>query len=173
MKAGGGRAKGSGFEREVAAMILKHAGPRFTKADCFRTPLSGGHRFARESDPGDLQISPALTKVFPACVECKRYREISLEHFIIRKKQRSWQEMRWLDQTISQTKPGQIPILVFKANRGVTFCVVSLSALSGKWSIILPFTNVTFHYRNDSWVLMEFDVFLIRFFDGKDRVLSR
>lgn len=69
------RDKGSAFERLVAAMVLE-AIPGFTKKDCYRTPLSGGHPVA---DSGDLVVSERLQKKFPFVVECKHVKDWNLQ----------------------------------------------------------------------------------------------
>lgn len=152
-----GRRKGSGFERDVAALILKHAGNKFSKKDCYRTPLSGGHRFARETDPGDLMMSPALTKRFRFTVECKRYKEIRYEHFISPIPASSWQEFAWLKQAIDATTTGHSTMLVMQANRGEIFCVIPYDIwddfdTSANWS--------EFVYAMRGWVLIHFETFL-------------
>jgi len=69
--------KGSTFERLVAACILKAAGKQFTKKDCYRTPMSGGHPYAGESD---LIISKKLREYFPFVVECKHRKTWTESH---------------------------------------------------------------------------------------------
>ena len=43
--------------------------------DCYRTPMSGGHKHAGQ---GDLQISKRMRRLFPFLVECKFYKKIPL-----------------------------------------------------------------------------------------------
>lgn len=164
MRSGGGRAKGNGFERVVSKLILKYAGSEFTAEDCFRTPLSGGHRFARKKDPGDLQLSPALLKAFPAIVECKRYRDVNLEHFLVHKKKSSWQELQWLNQVIDQAMGGHdlMPVLVMQANRGAILCVTP----AGDGHDEADDGKLVFHYRGTTWILCEFETFMENWFDA-------
>ena len=54
--------KGNAFELLCAHKIVDAAGAPFEKKDCYRTPQSGGHRFAGAND---LQISGRLLAIFP------------------------------------------------------------------------------------------------------------
>src|ERR1035437_5079672 len=54
--------KGNAFELLCAHKIVDAAGTPFEKKDCYRTPQSGGHRFAGAND---LQISDHLLAIFP------------------------------------------------------------------------------------------------------------
>lgn len=79
MKPGGSRAKGAGFERLVARMVVEAArkvNPDLTQKDCYRTPLSGGHPYG---DQADLVVSPRFAPSFPYLVECKHRRWWVLE----------------------------------------------------------------------------------------------
>lgn len=121
MRPGGGKSKGSGFEREVAKKIVK-AFSKFgiKETDCYRTPLSGGHRVASKADPGDLVISPELRELFPFTVECKRVEAFSLVHLLVpsavREKKKSWLENKFLDQAVRETLPKTRPLLVVRRN---------------------------------------------------------
>lgn len=85
MSGKGKKLKGSVFERLVAKKIIAAANvalewlkqPAFGRKDCYRTPLSGGHEFAGESD---LIISPELERHFSFCVECKHRKNFRLDH---------------------------------------------------------------------------------------------
>jgi hypothetical protein len=72
------RDKGNTFERKVAKEIVAAAGRLFKAKDCYRTPQSGGHRFAGKSD---LRISPSLQAILPFCVECKHHKDVRTHHF--------------------------------------------------------------------------------------------
>lgn len=115
MRPGGGRAKGSAFEREVAKMIVAtFASKGITKEDCYRTPLSGGHVYASKKDPGDLQISAALAKLFPYSVECKSYRSLPWEK-LVRRTTSIFD--KWWEQALRAAEgTKRLPILVFKQN---------------------------------------------------------
>ncbi len=117
MRKGGGRNKGSGFEREVAGLIIEafaHKG--ICQDDCYRTPGSGGHRFAKKVDPGDLVMSPRLQKLFRYSVECKFYASISMDLLMVPHVKEG--VMRdWWAQAVASTTKGRIPLLIFRQNR--------------------------------------------------------
>jgi hypothetical protein len=128
MKPGMGRLKGNAFERQAAALIVcafKDFG--ITKKDVYRTPGSGGHRYASKTDPGDLVISPKLRKLFPFSTECKSYARVRLAQFLypVRLWKKSWKCQKWLLQLRQATEKQSadagewlIPLLVFKENNG-------------------------------------------------------
>jgi hypothetical protein len=121
MKPGGGRNKGNSFERVVAHKIVtafSKAGFDFDDRDCYRTPSSGGHRYAKHEDPGDLVIAPKLLKVFPYSVECKDQKSLELYRFFIpfSRHKSSWPEHQFLAQALAAAKLKKrlAPMLVFK-----------------------------------------------------------
>jgi len=116
MKPGGGRGKGNAFERKVAQTICKTLGRE--KSECYRTPSSGGHRYAKKSDPGDLVMSADLRRILPFHIECKHYRKVELWHLLPRTRKRSWVFFRWIQQAIDATPSGSglSPMVVFKGN---------------------------------------------------------
>lgn len=124
MRAGGGRAKGSSFERKVASMIVctfEEFG--ITKKDCYRTPLSGGHVHASGKDPGDLCISPKLRKYFNYCVECKSYRNLDWPKLLSNKIDKGhW--TKWWRQVTKSAGTKKQPLLVFQQNRSDVFVMV-------------------------------------------------
>lgn len=129
MKKGGGRSKGSSFERQVAKMVVTaFADFGVKKRDCYRTPLSGGHIHAKHLDPGDLVISKKLKKFFPFHVECKFYRRVELWPLWlpIDKHKPAWKFKKWLDQTLKACGPSKrhYPMLIWKENLGPVFCMV-------------------------------------------------
>jgi len=120
----GKRNKGNSFERRVSKMIVaafKELG--ITAEDCYRTPLSGGHRYSKKEDPGDLVISPKLQKLFPFTVECKNDRRANISHFFNLKS--TTPEVRWWKQACQQNKSeATSPLLVFKAHHEIFCCVL-------------------------------------------------
>lgn len=116
MRKGGGRNKGSAFEREVAAAIIDtFACVGVCKEDCYRTPGSGGHRFAKKEDPGDLVISGRLRKHWPFAVECKHYAKISLDLLMVPHIKQGMLYNWWVQARASAGK--HVPLLVFRQNR--------------------------------------------------------
>lgn len=165
MKSGGGRNKGSAFERLVSKLFLeafKKGGVQTKPEDCFRTPLSGGHRFASKTDPGDLQFSKELTELFPMVVECKHYRELCLERYL-QKPKKSWKEFQWLDQvSLSSQQTGRPPVLVMRGNNGVIFCghtvVIRLPFPDSPWKQ----PSIIFGYKEYAWWVYPLEDFLRR-----------
>jgi hypothetical protein len=164
MKKGGGRQKGSGFERTIAKAVLnRFAQYGITKSDCYRTPLSGGHLAARGNDPGDLVISKKLREFFPFCVECKFYKVVRLEYFWVpmKKHKKSWHITPWLDQTMKAVENSDNknlhPLLIFKANKQRVFCCVpeAFPLIATK-----AITSLRFRYKGQWWRLCLFDTFL-------------
>lgn len=123
MKARSRRVKGALFEREVAALLLKLLGPPFTKKDCFRTPMSGGHRFASKSD---LTVSKRLTDVFPFAVECKHQKTFIPEILFSGTKLIE----SWCEQSVRATAKNRLfPMVVMKGNRTAVFVALSTEVL--------------------------------------------
>lgn len=123
MRPGGGRSKGNAFERQVAKLICEAFS--LDKTHCFRTPLSGGHRFAKQSDPGDLVMSPELRAKFCFSVECKSYRRLDWAGLLSKKK--NSQFAKWWRQTKAACNNGARPLLIFKENRSEPFCMFPYS----------------------------------------------
>jgi hypothetical protein len=131
-----GRSKGNSFERTVAGLIIE----AFTdlgieKKDCYRTPLSGGHRFASKQDPGDLLCSKRLSKLFPYAVECKCYKRINWIELLSPLAANKGQFGPWWTQACKAAgTTGKLPLLVFKGNGTKVFCMA--------WKIdVVPFVT--------------------------------
>jgi hypothetical protein len=135
MRPGGGRAKGASFERKVAKIIVaafKHQG--ITGKHCYRTPLSGGHRYASKKDPGDLVISPVLKKIFPYSVECKSYARLEWAKLLLTPKAAKGHFTKWWKQTVRAAGLMGRPILVFRQNHSEIF-VMMRTQDSNEWHI--------------------------------------
>jgi hypothetical protein len=162
MKKGGGRAKGSGFEREIAHEVIaafKEFGIK--KEDCYRTPLSGGHIFAKGKDPGDLVISPKLRKLFPFTVECKFYKKLHMHAWWIpvMKQKKAWKFRGWLEQVCKSATPKLPPMLVFKGNNLPTFCAIQCP-IESPLSIRGLKPQLRFTYEGEPWIVVLFSKFL-------------
>ncbi len=123
MRKGGGRQKGSAFERDVAKLIIaafEHRG--ICKEDCYRTPGSGGHKYAKKEDPGDLVISPRLRKHWPFAVECKFYAKLPMD-VLMTPNIKAGLISNWWTQTV--TSAGKhIPLLVFRQNKQQAYAML-------------------------------------------------
>ena len=159
MKPGGGRLKGSAFERKVAHLVVnafKDLG--ITSKDAYRTPMSGGHRYARKNDPGDVVISYRLRKIFNFHVECKCYATVKLDQFLVPVKlwKKSWKAAKWLKQMEDAAVKDMIPLLVFKENNGETFAAFPVVP-----SKVPPFAcKLLFVYHGEEWAVVRFVTFL-------------
>ena len=161
MRKGGGRAKGNGFENKVAKIIVAaFAEYHITQRDCYRTPLSGGHRFAKHEDPGDLVISKKLRVIFPFHVECKFYKDVNLRPFWDPQKKwkPSWLPGQWLKQATDACKKSSIgmPMLVFKSNGEQILAAVPLKLRNSE--DIRPM--LWFKYEGETWTLVRFSKLL-------------
>jgi len=78
---------------------------------------------------GDLYLSDRLAKLFPYAVECKFYRKINWENYLIPPvyRQRSWKEWQWVKQSEDAVKAkpgiGLTALLVLKENRGPIYAL--------------------------------------------------
>lgn len=128
MKPGMGRLKGSNFERKVAGMVVQaFAQHGITKADCYRTPSSGGHRFAKQQDPGDLVLSPVLKNMFNFSVECKKYRKLDWHLLFSSVNKGHWDS--WWTQSVKASNGSQ-PMVVFSANRSQAFAMAEVTHIT-------------------------------------------
>ena len=160
MKPGAGRNKGNAFEREIAKTVVeafKDYGIR--KRHIYRTPGSGGHRYARDKDPGDLVIHKKLRKLFNFSVECKSYREINLFDLFLpfKKHKKSSKFKQWLKQCCSSAeRTRQPPLLVFKKNRSEILCALQVSRIvTGIMYNGNPYQK--FRYNHDDWYVVRFN----------------
>lgn len=113
MRKGGGKSKGSGFEREIAKKIVK-AYKKFgvKQRECWRSVLSGGHIISA----GDLVMSDRLEQLFPYAVECKFRKRIRWENFLVGNPKT--EERKWIEQALEGAAKSRnlAPLLVLKAN---------------------------------------------------------
>src|ERR1700761_7991388 len=66
-------AKGGAFEHTVIRRLAEAFKPLgISEDDIFRTKNSG----ATKKQPGDIQFSPAMAKLWPVLVECKHYKTV-------------------------------------------------------------------------------------------------
>lgn len=150
-----GRPKGNKFENIVAKLIVSaFAQHGITGKDCYRTPSSGGHRFAKKQDPGDLVLSPKMEELFPFEVEAKFYKEINLWPLWAGQKKwgKSWDFKKWLEQVCRECPRHRHPLLVFKQNFSFPLCalpeVLPVTAHIGK--------KMNFVYNGKKWYVCKF-----------------
>ena len=154
MRKGGGRAKGNGFENKIAKMIVKEFHDfGIRRKHCYRTPGSGGHRQARNTDPGDLVIHRKLRKLFPYCVECKFYKSIDLWNLFLsfRYHVKSSKFKTWLKQVCTAAKrTHQIPLLIFKKNNADILCALPYDSKLDHSPVL------KFKYKHKTWIVLKF-----------------
>lgn len=138
---------GKDFEREIARDILKaFSFLKLTRADCYRTPMSGGHHAL----PGvDIQMSPKLFPFFPFAVECKNTKKF---HVGAMMKPRE-DEQAWGRQVLKSAKdiPGSVPLLVMKDKRIGVFVALPLALYRGQ--NFDPEYFVQFRLCNHRWIM--------------------
>jgi len=126
--------------------------------------MSGGHRASKASDPGDLVISPELSKYFPFIVECKKQEVLEMWHFLIPEAQwqPSWDEPKWLHQACEAAAIDPMeryPLLIMTRNFLPEFCAFPLTA-----SIPAPYRELSvrgiFQYQGKVWRIELFDYML-------------
>ena len=109
-----GPRKGSAFERKIAKEVVKafrKAGFKLEQKDCWRSVLSGGH----DMSSGDLRMSKKMEKLFPYAVECKHYKKVRYENFLLAKK--NSKEVGWLEQAVAGRRDSKLGVLlVMKGN---------------------------------------------------------
>lgn len=164
MKPGGGRPKGNAFERIVGKKVVrafKKAGFSVDDTDCYRTPSSGGHRYAKHEDPGDLVISKRLRKVFPFSVECKDQKSLEISRFLLpmNTHKASWPEHQFLAQCVeaAKLKKKLTPLLVFKTQSRI-YCAFPSPIIY--WPPCLTFKHPDCFGKDSSWQLLLFSRFL-------------
>lgn len=172
MKAGGGKSKGSSFERLVANLIVSAFSDQGIKQiDCYRTPMSGEHIFAHKKNPGDLVMSQRLLRLFPFSVECKFYADFDVLRFLCDRDSRkpTWNEFLWLKQACSQAKNNTYPLLVFKRNNSPIFCCVPLAHYGlGTIDEVRHNAFAVFEFEDRFFILVLFADFLQSVADADD-----
>lgn len=124
MRNGGGKAKGSGFERDIAKAIVKaFAEFGIEQRECWRSVLSGGH----EMSAGDLYLSDRLMQLFPWAPEMKSRKKINFRNFF--EANEKSEEMKWLKQAMEGARKieGLKALLVMKENHQKVMVLKELS----------------------------------------------
>jgi hypothetical protein len=134
MRKGGGKSKGSSFERKIAKE-LGHA--LFNDKDSFvRTPSSGALATIRKSKAatfaGDImQVDHVDQFDFPFCIECKHYKAFDPWNLLTKKKN-SLEYKAWEQAIENATKSnGKYPLLIFRANNRPVYAAFSEVFLLG------------------------------------------
>lgn len=161
MRAGGSKAKGASFERDVAKVIVrafKHK--KIEKKHCFRTPMSGGHLYAKDKHPSDLVIRKRLLRYLPVTIECKHYRSINYMGLI--GPVASGGIFSWIRQVLAANKktPDRLPMVVMKQNRDIIYCCFPLNQATELFDGFKAYRVIQFRNKKKNWILMPFERFL-------------
>ena len=150
--------KGNEFELLVAHKIVDAAGAPFEKKDCYRTPQSGGHRFAGAND---LQISERLFEIFPFGGEMKHRKTFKIEQMF-----EPTQEIReYHDQVLAAVARDRelrapAPLLVVRGAGGGIYCASYRDVLN-RYGDPLPGTpGFVYKHGTAVWKMILFDELL-------------
>jgi len=129
MKKGGGKSKGSQFEREICRILTKWITGKANPVIFWRTAGSGSQHTNLKGNSlmvGDIMAiderALPFTRLF--CIECKFYKELDLFPFIDNKGIiYSW----WKELIRKSNETNKHPLLIFKRNRSSIFCMFSSS----------------------------------------------
>lgn len=136
MRRGGGKEKGSVFERQIA----KEFGELYYKdtSALLRNFNSGGLATMRTGaglPAGDIIQVKYMDKPFPFSVECKHHKEFKIQNLIFERK--NSKEMKAWKQCLRDAETvNKIPMLVFKENYGdvvLCFRAPKVRALEYMW----------------------------------------
>jgi hypothetical protein len=144
----------------VTKKLLDAAGEPFTKADCYRTPMSGGHEYAGEFD---LVTSEAFQKVFPFGAEMKHRKGFKIEQmFEMTAEIRGYhsQVMKSCFDYTAKTGRSLAPIIVVRANGGPLYCAAPAKALTGFNSFLGDVAGIIYRFDGKWWKMIRFDRFL-------------
>jgi len=173
MKKGGGKAKGSDFERLICRK-LTHWITGSEKPEIFWRSGGSGSVFTRGKSntkgggnmPGDLMAIHAkgqwLCEAFS--IECKSYKDYRLEKVLTEKKDHvtEW----WMQACDDAKKSSRFPMLIFKRNRGEIFIGIDNRCITrgmNDWGIAprVSFSSCLIRYpRGIDMYVVELDRFL-------------
>jgi len=108
MRAGGGRAKGAAYEREICKLVELATGRKLRR------------RLSQYQEKNLSDLEPADNKPFPFLIECKRYA--------------SGVSPKWWDQIVTAAKSAAntddaLPCLIYKLDRQQTQVRIPIEAL--------------------------------------------
>lgn len=156
MTPAGSRAKGKRAERAIAKMVMRaFCDYGISSKDCYRTPSSGAHPYAKLNDPGDLVMSPKLRKLFPYHVEVKDHANVNIAHLLIPAKQwkKDWKFGSWFKQVTTATRKNLYPMLVFHTTGRFWMAAVA--------DLLAPTTPCLILYAEKrKWYVVEFKRYL-------------
>ena len=143
MKPGGGKAKGSAFEREICKKLSLWIS-KGKRVDClWRSAMSGGRATVQRKSGVDIRqagdicsVSPeghALTDLY--YIETKSYRNLAIDRFIIL--QQGQLEKFWRETKKQARRYGKRPLLIAKQN-GMPTLLITDRALYSTATPLVP-----------------------------------
>lgn len=123
MRAGGGKAKGHGFESQVAKLFSKWWG---IENSFVRSPGSGAWgKLARPANQASTMAGDLITpEEFPFTIECKKCQTIDFHFLLINPE--GCDVAVWLKKLVEEDCKisGKKPMLIFSKNHWKMYCVV-------------------------------------------------
>lgn len=172
MKAGGGKAKGSGFEREVCKVLSLWATHGMKEDVFWRSAMSGGRatvmrkRRTAANQAGDISAvgeeGHALTNAF--FIECKFYKDLGLTQFLLGKSTGHLARF-WRETKEEAEKHGKLPLLIAKQNLSQPFVILDVDVGLDKTFTKGPYPRVAkqphlYIYPSGVWMYWLSDLFL-------------
>lgn len=153
MRKGGGRKKGSAYERRIAKLFERWWGTKVS-----RTPLSGGWGNKKEFETcGDLICQGG----WPFSIECKCYKKWHLEQLLTGEKCKI---KSWWKQSVDDAGHKKIPLLVFTRNHQPNFIMLRVNdwreKLSHQWDTLGPTMEFYMEETNDRVLVMLLSTFI-------------
>ena len=146
--------KGNAFELLCAHKIVDAAGTPFEKKDCYRTPQSGGHRFAGVND---LQISDHLLAIFPFGGEMKHRKSFRIEQMFDPTQEIGEYHNQVLAALERAPRPNVHPLLVVRGNGGLIYCASYRDALNQYWDTLPATPGFVYRHGRALWKMVLFD----------------
>lgn len=130
--------KGNRYENAIALKIIAFFD--LTRADCYRTPLSGGHRFDSKNYPSDLVKSTKLKQLFPYHISCKNVKWPRT----LAAKMKLW--LSWLDESVADLAKSnisdEIPIVIMHEAKGDDWVIIRESDFNAQLSQLTTYLKV-------------------------------
>ncbi len=153
------RGKGGDFERFLMNRIRAVMG--FTKEQCYRTPMSGGHYALRTAS--DLTFTADVQERWPWVVEAKHWKQFRAGNFLALTAKEDGCFKQAMDATERANAKPQVPglmyrtALIVKANFRDSFVAFELDYVT-EHAWYTP--HVYFETQGRAWMAIEFEQFL-------------
>jgi hypothetical protein len=160
MRVGGGKNKGSEFERKVCVELSLWVTKGARKDVFWRTAMSGGRATVHQRKGVDIRQAGDICSVAPEghaltdtwFIECKHYRDLNIASFLINN--RGVLARFWTEVCSKAAKQNKQPMIIARENNGPILVLVLPRKRIQPTHIISP--KVTTHIgRGDIGLLME------------------